>query len=91
MVGKLAVSLAGHDKDTLYLIIKEEGDSIYLVDGVYKKYAAPKKKNRRHIQPVSWGITEDQLRELAQNPADADTKIKKYLKTFSERKEGKYV
>ena len=36
-------------------------------------------------------MTEEQLKELAQNPADADTKIKKYLKTFSERKEGKHV
>lgn len=91
MVGKLAVSLAGHDKDTLYLIVKEEGNSIYLADGIYKKYASPKKKNRKHIQFVSYGMTEEQLKELAQNPADADTKIKKYLKTFSERKEGKHV
>ena len=51
MVGKLAVSLAGHDKDTLYLIVKEEGNSIYLADGIYKKYASPKKRTENTSSP----------------------------------------
>ena len=33
MTGKLALSKAGHDKNTLYLIIKEEQDMVYLSDG----------------------------------------------------------
>lgn len=83
MVGQLAVSRAGHDKDTLYLIIREEGDNLYLADGVYKTYAAPKKKNRKHIQPVHGGLSKEQMKELSLNPADADTKIKRCIKLFN--------
>ena len=30
---KLAVSRAGHDKDSIYVIVKEEADWVYLADG----------------------------------------------------------
>lgn len=85
MVGKLAVSRAGHDKGTLYLIVKEEGNSVYLADGVIKKYAAPKKKNRKHIQPIHSGLGDSEMKELAGNPADADTKIKRCITLYNER------
>lgn len=46
-------SLAGHDKGTVYIIIKEENDYVYVVDGKYKKLQAPKRKNVKHIECVS--------------------------------------
>ena len=46
MTGKLALSKAGHDKNTLYLIIKEEQDMLYLSDGCGRDLLHPKKKNR---------------------------------------------
>ena len=52
MVGCLAVSKAGHDKDEIYLIIKEEKDFIYLADGKRKTVSVPKKKNKKHIQII---------------------------------------
>lgn len=85
MVGKLAVSRAGHDKGTLCLIIREEGNSVYLADGVLRKYASPKKKNRKHIQPVQGGLSAAEMKELADNPADADTKIKRCIRLYNER------
>lgn len=85
MVGMLAVSRAGHDRNVLYLIVREEGERVYLADGVYKKYAAPKKKNRRHIQPVHSGISQKELQELSKNPADADTKIKRWIKLYQKQ------
>lgn len=86
MVGQLAVSRAGHDRDTLYLILREEGNSVYLADGVLKTYAEPKKKNKKHIQPIRSGLTAAQLEALAENPADADTKIKRCIRLYNERK-----
>lgn len=47
MTGKLALSKAGHDKDKLYLIVKEEQDTVYLADGRKRGLLNPKKKNRR--------------------------------------------
>lgn len=80
MVGQLAISRAGHDKDTLYLIVREEETCVYLADGVLKTYASPKKKNKKHIQPVHSGLSLEEMEALAGNQADADTKIKRCIK-----------
>ena len=54
MTGKLALSKAGHDKDKLYLIVKEEQDTVYIWrTDVNAVWLNPKKKNRRHIQVIS--------------------------------------
>lgn len=56
MVGMFAVSKAGHDKGQMYIIIKEEGDFVYLADGRLKTIESPKKKRKKHLQPVKKGI-----------------------------------
>ena len=50
--GMLAWSRAGHDKDTLYVIVKTEGEYVYLSDGRLKPVDNPKKKKISHIQIV---------------------------------------
>ncbi len=49
---KLAVSRAGHDKDSIYVIVKEEANMVYLADGKYKPLEKPKRKNKKHIQVI---------------------------------------
>ena len=49
---KLVVSRSGHDKDSIYVIVKEEADMVYLADGKLKPLEKPKKKNRKHIQII---------------------------------------
>jgi hypothetical protein len=36
MIGQFAVSKAGHDKGTLYVVVAREGDFVYLSDGRLK-------------------------------------------------------
>ena len=50
---KLAISRSGHDKDSIYVIVKEEANMVYLADGNLKPLEKPKKKNRKHIQILS--------------------------------------
>ena len=77
MVGKLAVSLAGHDKGSIFLVIREDGDVIW----------SPKRKKRKHVQLVlNGGMDSSELEDLFQNPADADTKIKRCIKLYSMEK-----
>ncbi len=45
-----ALSLAGHDKGQIYVIIEANAEYVYLADGKYKTIAVPKRKNRKHIQ-----------------------------------------
>lgn len=52
MVGMLATAKAGHDKDNLYVIMREDGEYVYLVDGRIRTVDKPKKKNKKHIQII---------------------------------------
>lgn len=49
---KLAVSRSGHDKDSIYVIVKEEANMVYLADGKLRPVEKPKRKNRKHIQII---------------------------------------
>ncbi|MCI9296340.1 MAG: hypothetical protein HFI10_02765 [Lachnospiraceae bacterium] len=51
-VGCMAVSLAGHDKNEIYVIVGEEKEYVYLADGRGKTCEHPKKKNRKHIRII---------------------------------------
>ena len=51
--GMLAISKAGHDKDSWYVIQKVEGEIIYLVNGENRSMDRPKTKKRKHLQPVN--------------------------------------
>lgn len=53
MIGKFATSKAGHDKKKLYIIIKEDDEYVYLVDGDLKPLDKPKKKSKKHIQIIN--------------------------------------
>lgn len=58
MIGMFAISKAGHDKDQMYIIVKEEGDFFYLVDGKIRGIEKPKKKRKKHLQIVKSGTDE---------------------------------
>ena len=50
--GMLAKSLAGHDKEKIYVIISIEENHIFLVDGVARTLDRPKKKKKKHVQLI---------------------------------------
>lgn len=52
-IGKFAKSKAGHDKEKIYIIIKEDKEYVYLVDGKNKLLTNPKRKNKRHVQVIN--------------------------------------
>ena len=53
MIGKFAISKAGHDKTKLYVIMNEDLEYVYLVDGDLKPLDKPKKKRKKHIQIIN--------------------------------------
>lgn len=52
IVGMLATSKAGHDKDSVYVIIQEDGEYIYVADGQVRTTERPKRKNKKHVQLI---------------------------------------
>ncbi len=89
MVGCLAVSKAGHDKDEIYLILKEEKETVFIADGIGKTAASPKKKNKKHIQiikNVPDGIPiEDVGRKLESGQPVTDEEIKYVIKQYKKK------
>ena len=78
MIGMLAVSRAGHDKETTYVIIDEEDEYVYLADGQIRTVDRPKRKNKKHIQVIK--------KVKLDKPADGfkDIEVKRTIKMYQE-------
>ena len=70
----LPISLAGHDKNKIYVITGMEGAYIYLVDGRLRPVGNLKKKKYRHVQVIK--------REYDIREAD-DAKIRRILREWN--------
>lgn len=46
------ISKAGRDKGALYVLKEQAGEYVYLVNGISRPLSSPKKKNKKHIQPI---------------------------------------
>lgn len=44
------MSVAGHDKGMLCVIVREEDDYYYLADGRKRRLECPKKKKKKHVK-----------------------------------------
>lgn len=76
-----AKAKAGHDKGEIYLVVKEEGECVYLVNGRTRTIDKPKRKKRKHIQPI-YQLPEEVVGILKQDLTNEVIKraIKEYLK-----------
>ena len=79
-MGMLAWSRAGHDKDKLYVIVKTEGEYVYLSDGKLKPLEHMKKKKIKHIQGMK-KIPEELLDLTAETINNEQ--IRKAIRRFS--------
>ena len=82
MIGMLAYSKAGHDGQTLYIIVGEEPGYVYLSDGRLKPIEKPKKKNKKHIQIVRQGYDGDVRERLLAGETVHNEEIKRAIKMF---------
>lgn len=83
--GGLAVSLAGHDKDEIFIILREDGEYVYLVDGKYRTLEKPKCKKKKHLQPIH-EKDETLSKKLIDGEHVTDEEIKYFIKCYKRRK-----
>lgn len=82
--GDVVRSAAGHDKGLLFLVVKEEGDFLWLADGKSRKLEAPKKKRRKHV--VSAGFwTHPVAGRMKDGEPVLDSEIRRALAAFRNR------
>lgn len=86
MIGRFARSKAGHDKDTFYVIVAQEGEFVYLSDGRLKPPDKPKKKRIRHVQPIACAVQEELLGRLQRGERVYPEEIKYALKQYCDGK-----
>ena len=65
--GMLAISKAGHDKNSWYVVLEVEQTQAFLVNGVNRTMDRPKKKKLKHLQPVN------ELPEILQEKLQKET------------------
>ena len=85
MTGMLASSKAGHDKNKIYVIIREEGEYVWLADGVYKCLTKPKKKRKKHIQIIKYYSDEKLVDSLKKGNAITDLEIRMVIKDYQKQ------
>ena len=85
MIGELATSKAGHDKDRLYMIAGQEGDCVYLCDGRLRGVEHPKKKKKKHIQIIHSSAQDTLIQIIKQNlPGERDEIDRQIRKTLED-------
>ena len=77
--GALAFSRAGHDKDGVFIIWKECGEYVYLVNGSDHSVGKPKRKNKKHVQITH--MRDDSISErLKQGGTVTDEEVRHFIR-----------
>lgn len=88
LIGKVVLSLAGRDKDHLYIVTNVIDDNyVLLSNGDTKKIKKPKKKKVKHLEFLE-NIDEEIRAAIISERKDTDLKIKRFLKLRGIVKEG---
>ena len=89
MTGQIATSKAGHDKDTIYVIVNEDSEYFYLCDGRGKTPEKPKKKRKKHVQLI-YAFAQDSIRtRLEAGDKVYPEEIRMTIKQYNMRKTNK--
>lgn len=71
---------AGHDKDTIYVIVGQEDGNFLLADGKEKTLEHPKRKNKKHAQLIENPEASILIEEMRQSQAVRNETIKRAIK-----------
>ena len=85
MTGFLASSKAGHDKDKIYVIIREDTEYVWLADGRIRTVSNPKKKRKKHIQIIKYFNNEGMQSDLLAGREVSDLEIVMVLKKYKKQ------
>ena len=86
MTGFLASSKAGHDKDKIYVIIKENPEYVWLSDGKLRTMDNLKKKRKKHIQIIKCFYDDEVKNALSEGRTVTNLEIMMILKKYKNSK-----
>ena len=84
--GELVVCTAGRENERLMCVIAFDGEYVYLCDGRLRTIEHPKKKSKKHIQPVKKAVNHEIREKLLQGASVRNEEIKRAIKVFKKDK-----
>ena len=66
MIGRIVCSKAGRDKDYFLVVVKAEGEYVYVCDGKERPLDRPKRKNKKHIAITNTVLSQDSFKNNKQ-------------------------
>ena len=76
---EFAKSLSGHDKGQYYLVVKEEEEFLFPVNGTTRPMEKAKKKNKKHVQLIK--KLPEEIMPMAEEEL-SNLRIKKIMKDY---------
>lgn len=59
--GTVVISSAGHDCGRAMMVVRIDGDYIFVADGKERKLEKPKKKNQKHVRVTNRAVNPEEL------------------------------
>jgi ribosomal protein L14E/L6E/L27E len=78
VIGQIAISKRGHDKNNFFIIIAEDDIFCYLVDGKTRLLKKPKKKKLKHVSLTNY--VNQEIIDLIDKNFLLDAHIRKAIK-----------
>ena len=78
--GTGGISRAGHDCGRAMLVVRNDGEFLFVADGKERKLEKPKKKNKKHVRATSRvinpaGLTDRSLRRTLRELFEQDSAL----------------
>lgn len=83
-IGRVVFSKAGRDKGLLFVVCLSEGDYLFLIDGRTRLLGHPKKKKKKHVQPVNM-VDETLKKKLLSGAYVENAEIRNILKQYMKK------
>jgi len=91
LIGRFALSKAGHDKGKYYVIVDADDRFCYLCDGKYHTLQKCKKKSLKHISLCNTIVPAEVYERLVKKEKVFDHEMKYVIKLQEKGKEEGYV
>lgn len=82
--GQIVFSKSGRDKGLAFIVLDYDESYVYITDGKLRKLEKPKRKNRVHIQPTNYVVT-DIMNKLENGLHIMNSDIRKALAEYNDK------
>lgn len=87
LLGRPVRSIAGHDKESIFLVVGQEEKFLLLADGKTRKIQRPKRKNLRHAEILSGEeILHPTAEKIQRGQPVSDRELKRAIAAFKGEK-----